>query len=466
MMKKWLKIVILAIIISAPIVGITSFLYISKKNFESSYQISKVGITASQIIINNQIKVGDLEFQLLSTSSENILEAEWTVEYNGIYDKNKFIIIDYEQVGANLEISIYSDIQITNGNYKQINIDLDVFINPNYNNYSFISDNEFANLKLNFSDINFSLFEISSTSGNVDIQINKSVIQTDFKIDSTSGDIDLMLDHIVFNNNFLTTSVSGDQFFDIWNLKFSSNSNFTVSSVTGYLDVRWANHFNKSQNIKILLQSDNDVFLKMWSPIEITRYDIFLETNVGTTRFSKPTGIFEEVIADHYQSYNINWLDVDLCNITAISNNGEAWVYYVNCFKWQRICNWANDFLPYDVNTVGDYEVHNETGVNNIELYNLKYIYLNITTNITLSFKVLPVSSENLIYVDWDLTYQHAMGIGVGSIELIVSNITVGDVLKVYIVLDFELDRIIPTFTDYNVTVFYHPSYNFYNYTI
>jgi len=466
MMKKWLKIVILAIIISSPIVGITSFLYISKKNFESSYQISKVGITASQIIINNQIKVGDLEFELLSISSENIIEANWTVDYNGIYEKTKFVIIDYEEVGDNLEINIYSEIQIGTGNYKQIDIALDVYINPTYIHYSFISDNEFANLKLNFYDIDFNTFEISSTSGNLDIQLNKSIIEDDFKINSISGEIDLMLDHITFKNNFITTTVSGDQFFDIWNLKFKSNSNFTATSITGKLDVRWANHFNKSHYINILLQSDNDVFFKMWSPIEITRYDIFLETNVGTTRFSKPTGIFEEVIVNHYQSYNVYWLNVDLCNITAISNNGEAWFYYVNCFKWQRICSWANDFLPYDVNTFGDYTVHNESGVNSIELYNLKYIHLNTTTNLTLNFEALPVSSENLIYVDWDLTYQHAMGIGVGSINLAISNMTDGDILKVYLELDFELDRILPTFKDYNVTVFYHPSYTFYNYII
>ncbi|MFX0037611.1 MAG: hypothetical protein ACFE9I_18480 [Candidatus Hermodarchaeota archaeon] len=422
------------------------------------------GITVSNIKINNQIKFGELEFQLLPASSENILEADWSVDYNGIYEKNKFVIIDYEQSNSDLEINISNGIKIADGNYKQIDLALNISINPSYDNYSFISLNGFANLKLSVFDINFKTFEITSTSGNIDVQINKSVIQDDFRIDSTSGKIDLKLDHITFKNNFITTSLSGDQDFDIWNPKFESNSNFTASSTTGFVIIKWANHFNKSHNINILLQSDNAVSIKMWSPIEISRFDVFLETNVGTTRFSKQGGIFEEVEVNHYQSYNINWLDVDLCNITAISNSGEAWVYWVNCFKWARYC--GGDFVPYYVNAYGDYVIHNNSVINNIELYNLKYIRLNTTTNLTLNFETLPVSSENLVYVDWDLTYEHAMGIGKGSINLVVSDLTEGNTLKVYINLDFELDRILPTFLHYNVTVFYHPNYTFNNYLI
>ncbi|MFX0174998.1 MAG: hypothetical protein ACFE85_02055 [Candidatus Hodarchaeota archaeon] len=465
-MKKWDKIIIIATIISIPIIGISSFLFISQKHFGDSYQISEEGIIASSLIINNQIKVGDLQFQLLSSSSENILEAEWTVDYKGIYDKNKFVIIDYKQEGSDLIINIYSDIHIGTGNYKQINILLDVYINPAYINYSFISDSEFANLEFNTYGINFENFEILSQSGNVDVKLNRSSIVNDFKVITTSGDIDLMLDFINFTNNFISTSDSGDLNFDFWNIKFCSSANFNATSLMGLVIVRWANHFNKSHNVNIFLKSNNYAFLKMWSPIEIIRYDLLLDATTGTTDFDTSAGLFVQLDTNHYQSFNINTTGVDMCNITAITTSGLANVFIVNCFKWKRLCAWGEDFEPYDVNTFGDYVIHNESSVNSIELYNLKYTYLNTTTNITLNFETLPVSSENLVYVDWDLTYQHAMGIGVGSIDLAVSNVTQADVLKVYLELDFELDRILPTFSDYNVTVFYHPSYPFYNYTI
>ena len=70
------------------------------------------------------------------------------------------------------------------------------------------------------------------------------------------------------------------------------------------------------------------------------------------------------------------------------------------------------------------------------------------------------------MYLNWDLTYLKAMGYGQGSIEVLVSNKTEGNSLKVYIELQYELDLILPTFTEENFTVFTHPNYNFYNFTI
>jgi len=37
----------------------------------------------------------------------------------------------------------------------------------------------------------------------------------------------------------------------------------------------------------------------------------------------------------------------------------------------------------------------------------------------------------------------------------------ISGIIKVYLKLDFILDKILPTFVDYNVTVYYHPNYTF-----
>jgi len=95
----------------------------------------------------------------------------------------------------------------------------------------------------------------------------------------------------------------------------------------------------------------------------------------------------------------------------------------------------------------------------------LNYIYLNRTEYLDINFEFLPDTSENIVHLVWDLTYQHSQGIGVGSINVLMVNKTEGNTLKVYFDLVYELDRIIPTFTNYNVTAFIHPSYSFYNYT-
>ncbi|MBY9015477.1 MAG: hypothetical protein KGD68_07280 [Candidatus Lokiarchaeota archaeon] len=463
MEKKSIIVISLVLIIGFSVAGTTIFIfYESSKEVSGYYEISGEGIFFSDIEINNQIQKGNINFMTLSKNSSNILEAEWTINYKGFNDPEKFIVITYEEQQPILKI--FSTI---NKPDDIIDLDLTIFFNPNYNNYSFKSDSRNGNIKFNTYKINYSVFEIKTSSGNVDVQLNKSSIYNDFKISTISGDTNLILDHSIFSKDFICTSDSGDQFFDIWNIRFISYSNFNASALSGRINVKWANHFNKSHNININLNSHNDVSIKMWSPIEITKFDISYEAINGTTRFSKSAALFEEIGFNHYHSYNINQSGIDFCNISAITIYGEVYVFIVNCFKWQRFCNWANDFNPYDVHTSGEYVIpKKDHNVTTIEFYNLNYIYLNRTEYLDINFKLLPVTSENIIYLDWDLTYLHAMGIGVGRIEVGISNKTEGNILKLYIDLEYELDRILPTFTNYNFTLFIHPSYSFYNYTI
>jgi len=462
-MEKKVKILLLlGLIIGFSVVGTTVFIfYESSKNASGYYEITSEGTNISEIEIDNQIRKGNINFMTLSKNSSNILEAEWTITYKGFNDPKKFIVITYEEQQPILKIfcTLKKPDDI-------IHLDLTISFNPNYNNYSFKSDSGNANIKFNTHKINYSVFEIKTTSGNVDVQLNKSSIYNDFKISTISGDIDLILDHSIFSKDFLCRSDSGDQFFDIWNIQFISYSNFNASALSGRINIKWANHFNKSHNININLNSPNDVYLKMWSPMEITKYDIFYEAINGTARFSKTYGLFEEIGFNHYQSYNINKSGIDFYNISAITTYGEVHVFLVDCFKWQRFCNIANDFFPYDVHTSGEYIIpKKDHNVTTIEFYNLNYVYLNSTEYLDINFQNLSDTSENIIHFVWDLTYQHAMGIGVGSIEVDISNKTEGNTLIFYVELGYELDRILPTFTNYNFTLFIHPSYSFSNYT-
>ncbi|MFX0138222.1 MAG: hypothetical protein ACFFDN_31565 [Candidatus Hodarchaeota archaeon] len=462
MIKKGIKVIVLIVIIIISIFGVTFFAYNAPLKILGYYRLNGEGKNISKIEINNQIKTGNIDFKLLPESSLNIFEAEWTISYRGLYALDKFIRIDYEEHDLDLKIYIYNDNNIGAINLSQIDVNFTFYLSPNYDNYSFISDSELANVIFEAHNIDFDVFEITSSYGSVIVQINTSTIAKRFKISSKSGDINLILDHIIFNGDFSSTSTSGDQFMDIWNVQFSSFSHFNASALSGRIKILWANHFKKSHNIKIFLKSINDVYLKMWSPIEIIKYDIFLKTLNGTTRFSKPASIFEEVDFNRYQSYNINNLEIEFCNISAITTFGEAYVFIVDCFKWQRFCNWANDFLPYDVNTSGEYSIpKKDHDVTTIRLYNLNYVYLDKIEYLDINFENLPKNNHNIIHFNWDLTYKHAMGTGVGFIEVVISNRSEGNNLNVYISLKYELDRILPEFIDYNFTVFIHPKFTF-----
>jgi len=341
-MKQKGKIIIsLVLIISISVAGTSIFIFHeSSKTTSGYYKISSEGTNISEIEIDNQIQKGNINFMTLSKNSSNILEAEWTINYKGFNDPSKFIVITYEEQQSILKI-----VSTLNKPNDILYLELTIFFNPNYSNYSFKSDSGNGNIYFNTHNINYSVFEIKTSSGNVDVQLNKSSIYNDFKIATISGDIDLILDHLIFSQDFLCTSDSGDQFFDIWNIRFISYANFNVSALSGRINIRWANHFNKSHNVNIILNSPNDVYIKMWTPIEITKFDIFYEAINGTTQFSKTAGHFEEIDFNRYHSYNINQSGVDFCNISAITTYGHVHVFIVDCFKWQRFCQEKISFL-------------------------------------------------------------------------------------------------------------------------
>lgn len=439
----------------------TTFIILSNipvKNGTGSIKISKFGKFVSEVEINNQVAIGDINIIELNKESINLIEVEWGITHTGLYLPQISIQLTYTIKNSRIIININSLVDIDH----IVSLNLNVYFNPTYTTYSFISNTQKGNVNFNAFDINIKDFYFRTSSGNLNIKLNKSNIENNFEVSTNTGDIELMLDHLNFFKNFFCHSNSGIQLFDIWNIKFKSMADFNVSSDIGYIRLHWMNHFNKSQNVNINVNSNSDIKIKFWCPLEIMRSDVSLFTINGTTRLSKPVNTYEEISENHYQTPIINDTSLDSYNITAISTSGDVWVHYVNCFKWLRFCDWAADFFPYNVSVSGNYSMFiQEHDITTINLFNTKYIYLNESRNLTINFDTLPVSSEKLLYIEWDLEHIHAMGIGVGDLNLKISNNRLSDTLLVYMELDFELDRILPTFNDYNVTVNYHPNYIF-----
>jgi len=440
-----------------------------KKEFSGFYEISLNGDNISKIEINNQFHLGNINVQQSTKDLSNIIEVEWEILYKGIsYNPENLLVVSYEQNQSIVKIYVYSTIDKSVLSEIIMDSHLTININPNFEIYGFKSSGENCDMKFRANNLNFSIFEIETISGEIDIQLNKSTIYSDFRLVTISGDIFLKLDHILFLQDFLSQTESGHHFFDFWDIKFLPNANLFAFSSSGIINIYWANHFIKHYELDVSLVSQNKVYIKFWSPIEIMRYDIFVYSSPGgTTRFVGEHDHFEEVALNHHHSININEPNLDLLNIRAVTGDNEAYVRLVDCFKWKRDCNWYTDVPPYEFSTLGDYSIpKNEHNSSTIEFYSLGYIYLNTTKHLNLTFELLPVSSEDIIYLNWNLTYLKAMGYGKGSIDVTVSNKTEGDILKLYIELQYELDLILPTFTGENFTVFSHPNYTFYNFTI
>ena len=460
MREKHFGIIILYFSIVIALFPIT-FIIISNlpaKNGTGSINIISSGKDVSEVEIRNQVAAGNINIIELNNDSINLLEVKWDIAHRGLHLPQNAIQLTYTIENSCMIININSLVEI---NYI-ISLNLNIFFNPTYTTYSFISNTQNGNVNFNASGINIKDFYFRTSSGNLNIKMNNTSIENNFEVSTDTGDIDVTLDHISFFKNFFSHSNSGIQLFDLWNINFESVADFNVSSNTGYTRVHWMNHFNKSQSVNINVNSNNDIKVKFWCPLEIMRGDISLSTVNGTTRISKAINTYEEISENYYQTPFINDTSLDSYNITARSTSGEVYVYYVDCFKWLRFCNWGMDFSKYKVDVSGNHSIFiQEHDVTTINLFNTKFIYLNEFRNLTIKFDTLPVSSEKLLYIEWDLDIIHAMGIGVGDLNLKISKDNTSDILLVYIELHFELDRILPTFNDYNITVQYHPNFIF-----
>ncbi len=467
--KKGIKLLFVVTIIASISIGITIFLVYmqSSKEISDFYEISGEEIDVSEIEIDNQFQIGDITLVQSIQDPLNIFEAEWKIIYKGIYNPSEIITISYELNVSIIKIYIYSDLD-EQALDKDIGFsNLTLFINPNYDLYGFRSNSKKGNIQINTNNISISVFKIETSSGNVDIQLNNSDIYNEFRISTTSGTINLILDNINFFTDFQCVSDSGHQYHDFWNIRFLSGAVFNAYSSTGIIKVRWANHFIKPQTVNIILSSNDIAEFRLWSPIQIVRFDIVLVcSGPGTTRFTRIANQFDEISTDHYQSKNMNDTGLDLFNVKVITSYGVAHVRHTDCFKRQRFCN-HHDIDAFEENIKGDYIIpKKDNNVTKIDLYNLKYIYLNLNKALSLNFELLQNISENIIYLNWDLTYIKGSGFGMGDIKVVISNKTEANELKVYIQLEYELDRILPTIVACNVTIFSHPDYTFFNYTI
>lgn len=467
-LKKIKILFLLGAIVSVVLLSTFFIIYtLNVKEISEFYEVSSNHLEITDIHINNHLSMGDVSIEQSIKNPNNVFEANWNINYKGIYIPSEMIIINYEVNMSIFKINIY-------GNLNEESIDRDIIyshlclnINPDYQVYHFNSDSKKGNIKINTHNINISTIEIESSSGNIDVQLNNSNILDDFGISTDSGIINLVLDNLNFSTDFFSISDSGYQYFNFWNLKFSSGAELRAISSTGMIKLRWANHYLKSQNVNIVLYSKNNVEFRFWSPIQIMRFDITLVCyGSGSTRFTGVPTLFTEISPDHYQSKNIGDSGVDMLTIKAISSYGEAYVRHIDCFKMKRFCDY-DDINPYEEELQGNYEIPvKDHDIDQIELFNIKYIYLNETKALKLNLDYLQNTSNNIIYFNWDIKYMRGSSYGKTYLKIDISNKTEGNELKVYIRLDFELDRMLPYIVESNFTVLIHPDYSFNNYTI
>ena len=402
-----------------------NLIYFKTKFINETCQISRSEYDVSKIEIYNDVKMGEININMLPENSYDILKANWNFTTSNGYGPAEEIVT-YRKEGDSLKIFIKfeEDESIANLNFN-------IFINPNYQLYDLISDNNAANIGIKAKSINFSRFEVTTTT----------------------GEIDIYLDYICIYNDLIVTSTSGQILFDCWELTFRGGQ-FNVLSDSGNIDIQWANHLKYIYDVDIIIMSNTYAKIKYWCPIEHNRIRVEFEFTDGSKRFSGDSDDFIELGPNLYQSANFSDTSRDYLNIKMITTSGYIWSYIVDCFKAPRDCNFyiLPDF-PWNTITSGSYTIPREGyDISTIKIYNT-------TTNAELLYSLLDSSSEYVLVANWSLIYQQGRTCGLGTIEIEFTHKIVGNILEIYIKLIYQPDLIRPIFTGGNIEIFTHPNY-------
>lgn len=422
---EFLSVFAIILLFGTVIMVSANFLYFKEKYIEGSYQISCSEFDVSNIEIHNNVKMGEINIKMLPENSIDILEAKWNFSTPEGYGPAEEIVT-FMKEGDRLKIFITFD-----EDEKITNLNFDIKINPNYKLYELISDNNAANIDILCKYINFSRFEVSTTT----------------------GDIYIFLDYMYIYDDFIISSTSGRILFDCWELIFKGGK-FNVFSDLGDVEVRWTNHLKYNYDVDIIITSNTYAKIKYWCPIEHNRINIEFEFTDGSKRFSRDSDDFFELGPNHYQSVNYSDMSRDLINIKIITTSGYIWGYMVDCFRPVRYCNYYSiPEIPWNAFASGSYTIPREGfDVSTISIFNK-------TTNADINYSLLNSSSEYILVADWNLVYQQGRNCGLGTIEIKFTHKIVTNILEINIKLIYDPTLIRPIFTGGSLDILIHPDY-------
>ncbi len=456
--KTLISLLIIGVIV-IPGIGLTLFFSLGKFDavYEGERKISNQSENLQGIDLNINIPIANTELKELPQDSTELFVVFWKIEYKkyGLFSSDQ-ILIDITSVmddNSRLKVSIQlekdSRIQATDISNGSINIS----VNPSVERLNLSGVFKQSNFLLDLYAINFENLKLVSTSGAIELKLNRSEVSGEFSVESVEGGIDLCLDLIDVKQNLNVGTYSGLIYMDLWDLTFSSNGNVSCISTEGKINFRWMTHFRKNHAVQVLLQTSFDIEMRFWSPYELTKYKVTYQETSGRTHFGGPAGLYTKLTPLKFQSNNFGE-DLDSIIVFAATFTGDIWMKFVDCFKPHRFCGlYPMEFIPSS--TQGLIQIPKpEPGISEVLIYN------NIE-GVTMNQNWLSSSSENVVEILWRLNFTKGSDFGYGDLKIAASYETAGTQLKIAIELDYELDRIRPIINDYEISLSKHPSYSF-----
>ncbi|WP_371803834.1 hypothetical protein [Candidatus Lokiarchaeum ossiferum] len=460
-MKKNMKVLIL---ISSFLLSSTSFVvitseFLTKQDYFGTYKLETSDIGKFKNVELYYLASDlDVNIKIIPNATKNIYEANWNITYTQKSARYPLELIFSEKIDNDiLKISISRKNKLISPIKELIFCDFTVYIDPCYENYSIGSNSKAGNFKIQAKNASFAIFDIQSSSGDINLNLDQCSIRSDLICSSKQGNINLFMDFINFSQNIFCESSTGAISSDSWNILFKNPAIFEVKTKSEkLLDFRWASHFEKKNNVEVLLENGGIIETRYWAPNQSTNFIISSQITEEHFKLVTPTGFLNKTGSNYYTTKKSTSPNADNIYFSLNSLNSKCYIKVVPCFKPIRICGTMSywDSIPRERWTSGNYTI------GNIASNPPKIKLINQTSFFNIKIACLNSSSSNLGEAYWNFSNMIGNMYGFGEIIIKFEEKLIDDTLEIKVYLEYAKDKILPVFKHKELIIYFNPKYS------
>ncbi|MHA1561279.1 MAG: hypothetical protein ACTSPA_04065 [Promethearchaeota archaeon] len=137
-------------------------------------------VNITEIELDILADVGSYDIKLLPQGSQNLLDADWDINYNIEEDAEQDIEISISNTTINNTLSILVSVIHPSGEFIIIdNWNFTIYLNPDYALYGLNADLSAGSLEIDTDNITYNEFSISTNAGQIDINLDSIEIESD-----------------------------------------------------------------------------------------------------------------------------------------------------------------------------------------------------------------------------------------------------------------------------------------------
>jgi len=279
-------------------------------------------LNISEIALDIQADVGSYDVKLLPLGSQNLLDADWDLNYNIGEDAEQDIEISISNTTINSTLTILVSVIYPSEEFIIIdNWNFTLYLNLDYAIYGLNANLAAGSLEIETYNIIYNEFSVSSNAGLIDINLGSVEIQSDFIVSSNAGEISIELIDVIIDGDFSASTNAGMIDIGITDIRFVHSTTMDISSDAGEINLSWGQTVSLGADVIMNVVNDvGEIDIDIIATDLLMKYQVYLDTEVGSEDFNHDEW---DVVGGYYQSPEFASSSADLMQINAENDVGS-----------------------------------------------------------------------------------------------------------------------------------------------